>query len=120
MRAAPEWIGKTDDTTAPPRVRLRVFDRYEGRCQCGCNRKIMAGEKWECDHGIALINGGKNIESNLRPLLVEHHRQKTKQDVAEKSRTARIRKRNAGIKKPRTITAWRKFDGTKVYASRER
>jgi 5-methylcytosine-specific restriction protein A len=46
-RALPEWIGKTADSAVPARVRVRIFDRYEGRCQCGCNRKIMAGEA--CD-----------------------------------------------------------------------
>ena len=30
-RSVPEWIGKTDDTPAPPRVRLRVLERCEGK-----------------------------------------------------------------------------------------
>lgn len=36
--------------------------------------------------------------------------------VIDKSR--RQQDRNRGIRKPRTITGWRRFDGTPVYASR--
>lgn len=119
-RAVPEWIGKTNDTPVPPRVRLRVFEKDKGICQCGCTRRITPGDAWQTDHIVALSNGGENRESNLRTLLFACHRQKTNQDVAEKSRNYRIRARHAGIRKPRTIRAWRKFDGTPVYADRER
>lgn len=44
----------------------------------------------------------------------------TKRDIKIKAKVARIRKRNLGIRKPRTIRTWRRFDGTPVYASRER
>lgn len=97
-RSTPEWIGKTPDEAIPPRVRVRVFDRYEGRCQCGCSRKIRAGERWDCDHAVALANEGENRESNLRPLLVEHHKAKTAADVAEKSRVYRKRARHLGLR----------------------
>lgn len=96
-RALPEWIGKTLDSAVPPRVRVRVFDRYAGRCQCGCNRKIMAGEKWDCEDTIAIINGGERRERNLKPWLSEHHPKKTAQDVAEKSRTYRKRAKHIGV-----------------------
>lgn len=120
MRSRPEWSGGTDDASVPPRVRLRIFDAFDGRCQCGCGRKIRPGERWEPDHKIALINGGLHAESNLRPMLTEHHRAKTKLDVATKSRTYRKRKAHVGPKPDRTIRAWRKFDGSPVYADRKR
>lgn len=100
MRSVPEWIGKTDDTPVPPRVKLRVFDRYDGRCQCGCNRKIMSGEAWDAEHTKAMINGGENRESNLKPWLTEHHPRKTREDVAEKSMVYRKRAKSVGIRKP--------------------
>jgi 5-methylcytosine-specific restriction enzyme A len=96
-RALPEWIGKSDDSAVPPRVRVRIFDRYEGRCQCGCNRKIMAGEAWDCEDTIAIINGGQRRESNMTPWLHEHHPKKTKADVAEKSRVYRKRAKHIGV-----------------------
>lgn len=63
-RSLPIWIGATDDTPAPPRVRVRVFERCDGKCtQCG--RKLRPGEAWTLEHLIALINGGRNAEDNL-------------------------------------------------------
>lgn len=120
MRSVPEWIGKTDDAPFPPRVRLRIFERDKGVCQCGCGIQIRPGDKWQTDHKIALVNGGENRESNGRTVLTEHHKGKTAEDVAEKSRTYRVRARHLGMKKPRTIRRWRKFDGTIVEAPRER
>lgn len=96
-RSVPEWIGKSPDSAVPPRVRVRVFDRYEGRCQCGCNRKIMAGERWDCEDTIAIINGGERRERNLKPWLSDHHPKKTAQDVAEKSRVYRKRAKHIGV-----------------------
>lgn len=99
-RAVDEWIGKSPDTRAPPRVRVRVFERYHGRCQCGCNRQIRAGEGWDAEHTIALINGGENRENNLTPWLTEHHPKKTAADVAEKSKVYQKKAKALGIKKP--------------------
>ena len=83
-RAVPEWIGATPDTPVPPRVKVRVFDAYSGRCHWS-GRKIAAGDKWDVDHVRALINGGENRESNLAPILRDKaHKEKTDRDVAEK------------------------------------
>lgn len=118
-RSVPEWIGAAPDAKIPPRVRARVFGDHGGICYLS-NRRIRSGEAWECDHIIALCNGGEHRESNLAPALCEPHKIKTKADVREKSKVARIRKRHLGIKKPRTITRWRKFNRELVFASRER
>jgi 5-methylcytosine-specific restriction protein A len=112
-RAVPEWIGRAPSTPVPPRVRVRVFIRDDGRCQCGCNRRITVGEKWQTDHRIALTNGGENRERNLFTLLTAHHKVKTRMDVAEKSKVARIKARHLGIKKPSSFACskaspWRK------------
>lgn len=97
-RSVPEWIGKSADSAVPPRVRLRVFLRYEGRCQCGCNRMIRPGEAWECEDTIALINGGERRESNLKPWLKGHQKEKTALDVAAKSMVYRKAAAHLGIK----------------------
>jgi 5-methylcytosine-specific restriction endonuclease McrA len=112
-RAVPEWIGKTDDTAIPNRIRLRIYGN--GIC-AKCGRKLRPGH-WDCDHVIALKNGGENRETNLQPLCNSPcHSNKTKQDVAEKSRTYRKRSRHAGIKKRTTFRGWKRFDGTPVRA----
>lgn len=96
-RAVEEWIGKTDDTPIPARVRLRVFERCKGLCG-SCQRKLYPGDRWDCDHRVALINGGQNREGNLRLLCAWCHKSKTRQDVAIKSKTYRVRSKHLGIK----------------------
>lgn len=96
-RSVGEWIGKTDDAKIPPRVRLRVFERYNGICHLS-GRKINAGEPWECDHVTALINGGEHREANLAPALKDKHREKTAEDVREKSIVTRKRQKYLGIR----------------------
>jgi 5-methylcytosine-specific restriction enzyme A len=96
-RTVEEWIGATPDTRVPPRVRLRVFYRDSGICQCGCGQLIRAGQRWQTDHTIALINGGENRERNLRTLLVKHHAAKTREDVAQKSKDYRVRAKHNGV-----------------------
>ncbi len=114
-----EWIGKTDDAKIPDRVRLRVFDRHNGICHIS-RRKIRAGEGWQCDHIVALVNCGLHRESNLAPVLIDPHKIKTKEDVAEKAKVARKRKNFLGIKKPSRFpgsrnSKWKKkMDGTVV------
>lgn len=84
-RSVSEWIGKTDDTAIPTRVRLRVFDSQKGLC-AECGRKLaVAGEPYDIDHTQALINGGENRESNLRALCRPCHKPKTAKDVAQKA-----------------------------------
>jgi 5-methylcytosine-specific restriction protein A len=95
-REVPEWIGKTPDTPAPPRVRLRVFERHGGVCYLS-GRKIMSGDKWQLEHPLALINGGENRESNMAPALVEPHKVKTAQDMAQKSKDYRVRAKHNGV-----------------------
>lgn len=100
-RSTQEWVGKTPDTPIPPRVKLRVFERFQGVCQ-ETGRKIQAGEEWDCDHEIALINGGENREENLRPVLRKAHRAKTAKDVAQKAKNDRVRKKHLGIHKSKS------------------
>lgn len=102
-RTTDEWIGKNDDETPPPRVRLRAFEKAGGRCHL-CNRQIRAGEYWQCDHVVALVNGGKNAEENLKPACRNCCYEKTAQDQAEKSDIADKRKKHILPKQSK----WRK------------
>ena len=96
-RSLPEWIGKTTDAKIPPRVRLRVFETHGGMCHLS-KRKIAAGEPWDCDHVVALINGGENRERNLAPALRVAHKVKTADDLSDKSLVARKRSKHLGLK----------------------
>lgn len=119
-RSVPEWRGKDENTSIPPRVKVRVFDRHGGKC-AHCGRSIY-GRLLACfDHIVALINGGENKESNLQLLCSECHTGKTKQDSHEKSVIYKKRLRHLGIKPKRRLIPgskqdWRKrkLDGTVV------
>lgn len=93
-----EWIGETDDRRAPKRVRDRLKLKFP-KCNI-CKRKIEATEKMALDHVKALINGGENRESNLRPVHQSCHKIKTAADVAEKAKIAAIRQKHNGIVDP--------------------
>lgn len=95
-RSVPLWVGSTPDAKVPPRVRLRIFEREAGKCWLS-GRKIMAGEAWQLDHKVALINGGAHSEDNLAPALVGPHKAKTAEDVALKSKVARVRAKHLGV-----------------------
>ena len=115
-RKTPEWTGKTDDTPAPPRVKARIVLAQDGICACGCGVKLgTAGEGIDFDHDTALINGGENRESNLRALRRPCHAVKTKADVAEKAKVARVRSKHLGLAKPKRKMPYRKFNGDIVW-----
>ena len=95
-RSVGEWIGATPDAKVPASVRVRVFDRDGGICHVS-SRKIMTGEPWDLDHMVALCNGGEHRESNLAPVLREKHPQKTRTDLAKKSKVTRLRQKHLGI-----------------------
>lgn len=112
-RATKEWIATHDDQAIPPRVKARLFIAADKRCQ-KCTRLLVGRDTPEYDHAIALVNGGEHRESNLQVLCEWCHAKKTKADVAEKSVTARKRRKDIGIKKARRTIPGRRFDGTPI------
>ena len=115
MRSVPEWIGKTDDSPIPPRVKLRVADRQGGHCkECETRTGLDA------DHIVALADGGEHRESNLQMLCKYHHKLKTAKEALERAKVRRVRKKHIGINKRKgrpmagtKASGWkRKIDGT--------
>lgn len=97
-RSLPEWVGRSPDSPIPPRVRMRIYDKWKEHC-AACGRKLYP-QGWDCDHIVPLIAGGEHKETNLQPLCkVPCHSDKTLGDVAVKSKVARVRKRHLGIRK---------------------
>ena len=96
-RALDEWIGTSDDQRAPKRVRDRIRDNHPN-CYI-CTKPFVGGDRVALDHVVALINGGANAESNLRPVHIKCHAEKTAADVAEKARIAAKRQAHRGIVK---------------------
>lgn len=98
-----------------PKVKLAAFERAAGHCE-KCTAKLYPG-KFEYDHDIADGLGGEPTLENCVVACSACHGVKTKQDVTKIAKTARIRKRAAGIKRRGKIRGWRKFDGTPVPAN---
>jgi len=95
-RSIKEWTGKTDDTAPPPRVKLRIVDRQDGKCAI---TGVAFGPKIrpEFDHIIPLGLGGENRESNLQAICAPAHKVKTAGDRRAIAKADRIRKKQAGI-----------------------
>lgn len=118
----------TDDvgTTARGRLsrrdRLSVWEAHGGVCVL-CGNKINPTDKWVVEHIRALALGGLDTKDNMGPA---HHfcaAEKTagnSGDIAKIAKAKRRKARHLGIRKPRTITRWRKFNGEIVIAQRER
>ena len=101
-RAVPEWRGRRPESMPGNIVLLRLYARQNGLCACGCN-KVMNFERdqIDCDHKVALIDGGENVESNLQLILRPHHRVKTSAEATARSEERRHKaKAFAHLKKP--------------------
>ena len=102
----------------PARVKIAAFERCGGRCE-ECTAKLGPGNV-EYDHAIPDGLTGSPTLDNCRVLCRSCHREKTAKDIGAISKAKRRQRQHIGIRKPRSIRAWRRFDGTPVYASRER
>jgi len=112
-RSVPEWIGKSDDQSIPSRVRLRIFEKCQGKCVV-CGNPIRGSLLPAYDHIVPLILGGENRELNLQLLCVPCHKNKTIQDVKEKAIVAKKRMNHIGIRPKKRKMGYRKFNGTVV------
>jgi len=100
-------------------VKAQAALRANGRCQ-GCPCRTGVGNIFY-DHIVPDALGGEPTLENCQVLCKTCHDDKTrKTDVPRIAKTKRQGRKHMGIKKARTIRAWRKFDGTPVYVGRER
>lgn len=101
--------------------RAELFLQHKGICHiCGSRIHAERGEKWEVEHVEAREIGGRDDWDNLRPAHIKCHKVKTAEDKALIAKCNRVRNRHLGIRKPRSITGWRRFDGSVVKVGRER
>lgn len=101
------------------KIKVAAFERAKKRCE-RCGAMLIAG-KLRYNHRIPDALGGQPTLDNCEVLCLGCDSEQTyKTDIPAIAKSRRIRKREAGIRKPRTITRWRRFDKTIVEASRER
>lgn len=102
-RAVKEWVGKTPDTPAPDRVRMRVWERQKGACAI-TGVKIRPGDKKRLDHKTPVADwtgeGHGNRESNLQWILDAPHKEKTKAEAGLRKKVRATASAHAGVRKP--------------------
>jgi 5-methylcytosine-specific restriction protein A len=100
-------------------VRAQAALRANGKCEC-CTCRLLTGG-YHYDHIIPDAMGGEPTVDNCAVLCRSCHQTKTsEQDVPRIAKTKRQGRKHLGIKKPRTIRSWRRFNGQIVHADRER
>lgn len=99
-------------TRAFPRsVKLAAWERCGGKCECGCQQKILTAEYDH--HPVPYAYGGANTLDNCRVLDKRCHRKLTAEvDVPRIAKAARIEAKRAGLRKrrpfPKRIDPWGK------------
>ncbi len=102
-------------------ARIRIFDNHKGVC-CLCDNpiRISSAEKWIVEHVKPLWMGGADDETNMAPAHERCAIDKTCGEAPVKAKNDRQRAKHLGIKKPRTLRTWKRFNGDPVIAPRER
>jgi hypothetical protein len=100
-----------------PQVMIQAWDRAGGHCDmCGpMSMKLVPGNIFY-DHIIADNLGGEPTLENCQVLCRSHHDAKTyKSDVPLIAKGRRLRRREAGIRKPRRTIGGRRFNGQPIF-----
>lgn len=96
-RTVDDWVGRTDDSMPPPRVKDRIRERQGNKCAL-TGVTLGSDEKVQYDHIVPLWLGGANTESNLQAVTAEAHKKKTKAEATVRAKCNRVRKKHLGIK----------------------
>lgn len=100
-RPVKEWVGRRPESMPGQLVLLRLYAKQNGICACGCGIVMnLNRDQVDCDHRLALIDGGENRESNLQLLLRKHHRAKT--SIENTQRAEGRRHQAKAFAKPKT------------------
>jgi 5-methylcytosine-specific restriction enzyme A len=111
------------------KTKALAFQRAAGHCEgtviddhggtVRCMARLTVG-KFHYDHVIADGLSHDNSLENCAVLCVPCHSEKTPGDVRAIAKAKRIERKHNGIRKPRTLTRWRRFNGEIVTKERER
>ena len=118
-RAVPEWCGATADTPIPDRVKLRIWEREQGRCYLSGLKINALKDSFQYEHVIPVgLDGSMNRESNIRLALTAPHKEKTKRDRLAINKATRTARKHLGIHKAKSSLSHpklrRKVDGSVV------
>jgi 5-methylcytosine-specific restriction enzyme A len=99
-------------------TKRRAWLRSGGQCEA-CTAKLSEGNVEYHHIKEDTFEGAATLE-NCSVLCRSCHRTVTNARAAVIAKSNRVRDRARGIKKPRTITAWRRFNRSIVHAPRKR
>jgi len=89
-----------------PQRRARIFQAAEGRCY-RCKRKIGPSDDWDCEHVVALENGGTDDDDNIKPCCEWCHAPKTADDHALAGHGRRMATKHVVPKRFKQKRGWR-------------
>lgn len=100
----------------PGKVKLALWDRCKGHCECGCGVKIIGTPIYD-HYPVPASLGGPGTVENGRVLDPKCNKRITYgKDIPELAKSDRIFEKRIGIRKSkRPMRGWRKFDGTAVW-----
>jgi len=102
------------------KTKFAAWQRCGGHCEImWCKAKLAPG-RFTYDHRIPDQLGGDPSLDNCQVICRECDRDKTGRDATDIARAKRRERKHAGIRKSRSITRWRRFNGDPVFAGRER
>lgn len=86
--------------------RAKIFELSAGRCY-RCGRKLGPADDWDCEHVIALENGGTDADDNIRVCCDWCHKDKTADDHEQAGHGRRMAAKHRVPKRFRKSRAWR-------------
>ena len=104
-REIPEWIGKSENTNIPIRVRLRVSLRFSLK---DAITGLPLRKGWHMDHKTALRDWVKtdeyphgNVEHNLQPVNADVNTTKAALENSDRKKITRIQRKQIHIEMPK-------------------
>jgi len=97
--------------------RLAIFNRAEGRCQCGCGKKLQPG--FHIEHRNPLWRGGTNDIENLEAWIPACHASKTSGEASARGKVNRlIKKADPLTRKPSRMQSRNEWPKGQKFQSR--
>jgi 5-methylcytosine-specific restriction protein A len=101
-RTVPEWVATHPDQAIPKAVKLRIWEREQGRCYLSGLKINALKDAYEFEHVIALANGGEHREFNIKLALKAAHKAKSASDVKVTAKIRRLQLRHLGLHKSKS------------------
>jgi 5-methylcytosine-specific restriction protein A len=119
-RAVPEWVATHPDQAIPKAVKLRIWDRCDGRCHITGMKIDGLRDEYDFEHIKRLADGGEHRELNLALALRVPHRAKTAAENSAGAKADRMRLKHIGAwPETRAKIRGRGFSRTRPLPSRE-